>query len=175
MMQSKKQISAKKQEGTYGKLLPGASYPGMVNCHHIKLAGWLSWMQPCSASQASTYASELFTRFLLSPSNHGLLMATPIHSQKQPACSPKPEIKVFSAPVKSVNKWYTGLPKVNSTPPRGSSFLLAAMQERNWGPPAPCQLVLGWHRGPSGWVGVSSRSVPPVQALTAVSHWSGHS
>lgn len=57
-------------------------------------------MQPC---YVSIYPSELFTCSLHFKPRYTLLMGTPIHSQKQTARSPKPETKVFSATVKSVN------------------------------------------------------------------------
>lgn len=137
----------------------------MVTCHLIKPPGRLSWMQPF---YVSTYPSELFTCSLHFKPRYTLLMGTPIHSQKQPASNPKPEITVFSATVKSVNlliKCYTGLSKVNSTPsPGGSSFVLVAVQERNWAPPAR------WDRRFPGRVRVSSCPAAPVQALAAVCH-----
>lgn len=149
MMQSKnpnKFQPKSKQEGTYGKLLPRAIYPGMVNWH----------LSPYQTTRVAIWDAALLcwsALHLLSPFNfkpwHRLITGTPIHSQKQPASSPKPEIKVVSATTKSVNiliKWYTGLSKVNSTPsPGGSSFLLAAMQEKNWAP--PCSLPVSAQLG----------------------------
>lgn len=165
----------------YGKSLPRATYPGMVNCHlspyQTSRASVLDAASLCQPGQQVPFrALHLLSLFYFKSRYSLLIHRTPIHSQKQPASSPKPEIKVFSATVKSVNILVSGMlgyqKLTASLLQKVQVFCLLLCKKGTGLPPAPCQVALSWDRGPPGRVRVSSPSVALVQALAVVHHTS---
>lgn len=121
-------------------------------------------MQPC---YVSIYPSELFTCSLHFKPRYTLLMGTPIHSQKQPASSPKPEIKVFSATVKSENLLVSAILGCQK-------LMVLLLQEVQFSPGgarkelgSPCPIPLGAQLGPKASQQGQGLACPvaPAQAL----------